>query len=646
MDKVYVGAAYYPELWDLSEVDKDIERMHAAGVNVARIGEFAWSRMEPKEGEFDFSWLHEVVDKLYAAGIDSILCTPSCTPPRWLFKKYPETISVDFNDRRAEISSRCHPCKTSPVMREKNRIITEQLAKEFGSHPGVIGWQIDNEIFPYGEGCYCPLCKSAFRTYLKEKYGTPEKLNKAWGMYRWSLNYDSFDDVDPPRPGQWKHPSLETEWRRFQCKQIVSYVEEQADVLHAYSKAPVGTDMMVTNLLSYYETNKKLDVIQYNHYEPAKLLPDTKFSFDFLRPILPRPFWVTETQVGWNGGNVAFFGYRPEGNCYVNTWMPIALGGEMNEYWLFRAHPQGHELAHGSLYSTPGRAYRVTEEVKHAADDFATCADFLKKSKVVSKIAMHYSSTAVSHFISAPMLEGFDYRRTLVQNFHAAFRDTNIDVIDTQHSLDGYEVILSPFLATVDENGLKERVIDWVKAGGTWIVGPMSDIFDENTCKYVNAPYSFVEELAGVYVKYQKPVANDVFKARFEDGADCPVSMCYDAFEAKDCKTLASYDGDEFDGLAVITERKVGEGRVILLGSVPSKEALRKLAGVSPVAKASENIVLVERSGEENGIIALETEHKEGALTLDGTYTDLLTGEKMTGTVKVAPHRVLVLKKA
>src|SRR5699024_756953 len=97
-------------------------------------------------------------------------------------------------------------------------------------------------------------------------------LNKAWGMYRWSLNYDSFDDVDPPRFDQWKHPSLETEWPRFHCKQIVSYVEEQADVLHRYTKAPVGTDMMVTNLLSYYEMNKKLDVIQYNHYEPAKLL--------------------------------------------------------------------------------------------------------------------------------------------------------------------------------------------------------------------------------------------------------------------------------------------------------------------------------------------------------------------------------------
>ena len=646
MEKVYVGAAYYPELWPLGEVDKDIERMKAAGVNCVRMGEFAWSAMEPKEGEFDFSWLHEVVDKLYAAGIDSILCTPSCTPPRWLFKKYPETISVDSNDRRAEISSRCHPCKTSPKMREKNRIITEQLGREFGSHPGVIGWQIDNEIFPYyGEGCYCPLCKNAFRDYLKEKYGTPKKLNEAWGMYRWSLNYDDFDEVDPPRAGQWQHPSLATEWRRFQCRQIVSYVEEQADVLHQYTKAPVGTDMMVTNLLSYYETNRKLDVIQYNHYNPASELPETKFGYDFLRCILPRPFWVTETQVGWNGGNVAFFGYRPEGNCYVNTWMPIALGGEMNEYWLFRAHPAGHELAHGSLYSTPGRAYRVTEEVKHAADDFEKCREFLAKSKVVSRIAMHYSSTAVNHFISAPMLEGFDYRRTLVQQYHAAFRDTNIDVIDTQHSLDGYDVILSPFLATVDENGLKERIIDWVKAGGTWIVGPMSDIVDENTSKYINAPYSFVEELAGVYVKYQKPVANNVFKAKFADGSDCPVSMCYDAFECRDCTSLASYDGGEFGGLSVVTERKVGKGKVILVGSVLSKEALRKLAGVAPIAPASKNVVLVERTGEKCGLIALETENREGTVSLDGEYTDLLTGEKMSGTVTVAPHRVLVLVK-
>lgn len=645
MEKVYVGAAYYPELWPLCEVEKDIERMKAAGVNCVRMGEFAWSRMEPKEGEFDFSWLHEVVDKLYAAGIDSILCTPSVTPPRWLFKKYPETISVDFNDRRAEISSRCHPCKTSPKMREKNRIITEQLAREFGSHPGVIGWQIDNEIFPYGEGCYCPLCKNAFREYLKGKYGTPEKLNEAWGMYRWSLDYNSFDDVDPPRAGQWQHPSLATEWRRFQCRQIISYVEEQADVLHQYTKAPVGTDMMVTNLLSYYETNKKLDVVQYNHYEPAQKLPETKFAYDFLRCIKPRPFWVTETQVGWNGGNVAFFGYRPEGNCYVNTWMPIALGGEMNEYWLFRSHAAGHELAHGSLYSTPGRAYRVTEEVKHAADDFEKVNSFLTKSKVVSKIALHYSSTAVNHFISAPMLEGFDYRAALVEKYHAAFRDTNIDVIDTQHSLDGYEVILSPFLATVDENGLKERILDWVKAGGTWIVGPMSDIFDENTAKYVHSPYSFVEELAGVYVKYQKPVKNDVFKAKFADGSDCPVSVCYDAYECKDCTSLASYDGGEFGGLSVVTEKAVGKGKVVLVGSVLSKEAIRRLAGVAPIAPASENIVLVARSGEENGIIALETEHREGTLTLDGEYTDLLTGKTFSGTVTVAPHQVLVLKK-
>ena len=109
--------------------------------------------------------------------------------------------------------------------------------------------------------------------------------------------------------------------------------------------APVGTDMMVTNLLSYYETNKKLDVIQYNHYNPAKELPETKFAYDFLRPILPRPFWVTETQVGWNGGNVAFFGYRPEGNCYVNTWMPIATRRGTSSYTVRSIPPRGEHTA-------------------------------------------------------------------------------------------------------------------------------------------------------------------------------------------------------------------------------------------------------------------------------------------------------------
>ena len=187
MDKVYLGAAYYPELWDEDELEKDIARCKEVGVNCLRIGEFAWGKMEPEEGKFDLSWLVRIVDRLYENGIFTVLCTPTATPPRWMLNKYPEMRMIMHDLVRADVSSRCHVCKTSTVAREKNRGIVTELAKTFAGHKGVVGWQIDNELFPYSEGCYCENCKHAFRSYLKDKFGMTEKLNKAWGMARWSL---------------------------------------------------------------------------------------------------------------------------------------------------------------------------------------------------------------------------------------------------------------------------------------------------------------------------------------------------------------------------------------------------------------------------------------------------------------------------
>ena len=642
MEKFYIGAAYYPEVWKESEEEKDIARMKELGVNCVRIGEFAWGKMEPEEGKFDFDWLHRVVDRCHKAGIDVIMCTPTCTPPRWLLDKYEETRRVNSNNVREEVSSRCHPCKTNKKMREKNAVITERLAKEFGKHPAVVGWQLDNEIYPVG--CYCQDCIRAFRQYLKEKYGTIQNVNEKWGMARWSLDYKDFDAVLPPRDGQWRHPSLLVEWTRFHSRQIFTYLQEQAKIIRKYSAAPIGTDMMRTNMLSYYEMNAELDVVQYNHYEPARQLPDTAFAYDFLRCVKEKPFWVTETQVGWNGSEFAEYGYRPVGACYANTWLPFAKGASCNLYWLFRTHPNGQELAHGALVSTAGRPYRVSEEVTRAAKELKRCENVLAQTKIVSRIALHYSSTAVKNFAYAPFMKGFDYREALVCKFYGAFRHYNIDVIDTPHSLDGYDVLLSPFLATADENGLKERVTDWVERGGKWIVGPMSDIMTDYASKYTDAPYSFLEELAGVYTKYQLPVGNDVYRAKTKGGTVFSLSDCYDAYELRGAESLAEYDGGEFNGMPVVTRKKVGKGEVIVLGSVLPHEQLRQLTGIAPLAQASENVSLTLRSGEKSVLIAVETENKAGELQLGGKYRDLLSGALLEGKIEVSPYAVLILR--
>ena len=647
MENLYLGAAYYPELWDVTEQEKDIARMKEMGLNAVRVGEFAWGKMEPREGEFHLDWLKEIVKKLYENGIFTVLCTPSATPPRWLLQKYPETRMTTHERIRADVSSRCHPCKTSPVMREKNRIIVTKLAEAFADDPAVIGWQIDNEIYPYNEGCFCEKCKAAFRVWLKDKFGTIDALNAAWGMTRWSLTYDSFGDVEPPYPKQWRHPSLRKAWRDFQYAQVKSYVDEQAEILHTYGCKNVGTDMMTHNSMSYYAVNEKLDVVQYNHYEPASGLADTAFGYDFVRCVKDKPFWVMETQAGWNGSEYAEGGYRPEGACYVNTMLPFARGAQMNLYWLLRTHPNGHELAHGALFSPAGREYRVSGEVRAAAADLEKCGNFLKNSCVRSRIALHYSSTALNSFESAPLVKGFEYRKELIGRYYAAFRHYNVDVIDTAHDLSPYHVLVSPFLSCVDENELKERTMSWVEAGGTWIVGPMSDIMDGNVRRYTDAPMSFLEEAAGVYVKYQKPVPNDVFRAQWTNDGACGVSMWYDAFACKEgTKSLAHYTAGEFAPLSVVTERKVGKGKIILVGSVLSHGDLLRLVNERPIAEASANVLLTERTGKESGIIAAETQGSGGHVVLDGTYVDLLTGDVCSGKTELSPYQVLVLRSA
>lgn len=642
----YIGAAYYPELWPAEEVAADIQKMHDAGVNCVRVGEFAWGRMEPEEGKFDFDWLKEVLDAMEEAGIAVILCTPTATPPKWLTDRYPETLRMYSNGKRAQFGGRCHVCKTSPVMREKNRIISQKLAEALGRHPAVIGWQLDNEIFHYDDGCFCPLCAAGFQAYLEDKYRTIENLNKSWCTGRWSLTYRSFADVIPPRHDTWNHASLFVEWIRFQDETIISYIREQAEAVRPYTDAPIGTDMMVPLELSHEKMNADLDVVQINHYERAEQLADTAFLYDHLRPLKERPFWCTETQAGWNGSFFAANGPRPQGNCYVNTWLPIAKGGEMNEYWLWRAHPSGHELAHGAVLSTAGRPYEVAGEIRRAADDFAACRAFLKNTKVRSDIAVHCSATAALNYRFAPMAEGFDYRERLLRDFWAPFKHYNVDLIETSHPLEGYKVVFSPYLSTL-EGDLKERILRWVEEGGTWIVGPMSDCMTDYAAKYTDAPYSCLEEIAGVYTRYQYPLPDPAIAAQFEDGSPLTFSLCYDAYELRGAAALATYTAGRFAGFTAVAERCIGAGRVIVLGGVPDAESLRALAGVMPVAEASDNVMLVSRSGEGiEGVIAIETENERGFVELEGVYEDVVTRARAAGRLELAPYSVTVLRKA
>ena len=238
------GADYNPEQWTPDIWDRDMELMQQANCNEMTVGIFAWSTLEPREGEYDFSLLDTIIEKIGKAGGKVILATPSGARPRWLAEKYPEVLRVDPLGNREHIRGRHNHCFTSPVYRQKVRAINEKLAQRYGNNPTVIAWHISNE---YSGQCHCPLCQKAFQEYLKEKFhGDIGELNRAYWTTFWSHTYDRFDQIEPPGAlTETGIHGLNLDWKRFITRQTISFIENEiAPIREHCPHLPVTTNMM------------------------------------------------------------------------------------------------------------------------------------------------------------------------------------------------------------------------------------------------------------------------------------------------------------------------------------------------------------------------------------------------------------------
>ncbi|HIT89247.1 MAG TPA: beta-galactosidase, partial [Candidatus Merdenecus merdavium] len=197
-----IGTDYYPEHWERSRWKEDARLMRKAGIEVIRVGEFSWSLFEPEEGVYDFAWMDEAIEYFGGHGISIVLGTPSATPPKWMVDKYPEILPEDVHGQKKLFGTRRHYCFNSAVYRKKIKKLVELLAKRYGEHPHIEGWQIDNEL---GHGntthCYCEECRQKFIFWLKEKYQTIEQLNDTYGTVFWSQIYNNFEQIILPKAG-------------------------------------------------------------------------------------------------------------------------------------------------------------------------------------------------------------------------------------------------------------------------------------------------------------------------------------------------------------------------------------------------------------------------------------------------------------
>ncbi|MCQ2450110.1 MAG: beta-galactosidase [Clostridia bacterium] len=652
----FLGVAYYPEDWDVSEMDKDIEKMVAVGITVARIGEFAWRKMEPRDGEFHFEWLHEVVDKLKATGIAVVMGTPTAVPPIWLTKKYPDMLVEFKNGRITQHSGRRHACSNNPTYWKYSARIVEKMAEEFGSDEAIIGWQIDNEIYlQNGEGCFCKNCEAKYHKHLENKFGTVEEMNKRLNLNLFSQEYDSFDEVPLPRD-TWVNPHLQQEFLTAAGQANIDFVAMQAEILKKYTKAPIGTDQIPFNAMNYRKLHDPMDMVQFNHYNTPEDLWECCLWFDYIRTFKERPFWNTETATCFCGSAGTSGSIKPDGFCYANSWLPLALGGEANMYWLWRTHWAGHELVHGSVLDSSGRPMYSTEEVKAVARDFKTCADFINNTKVETRVAMHFSSLCRNMFETQPVVGDFAYEPNLKKYFYKPLIKAGLrpDVIDEAADLSKYDVVFSPLMITLDQGDLRKRIAEWVKNGGVWVTGPLTDIRTADGTRFTDRLHGMLEDLTPAVFKYWFPDKEKLTGGEWNDGEEFGGNFYYETFEPNESADIVTVTKGHKDviGGAVLQCFPVGKGFVYVLGTLPDEKDMAKLiTGVCQKANIPCNttegdlLIVSPRKGENtSGVIVLDVRGKGGIYHNSIRYKNLVTGDVVDGDITVEPFGVAVLE--
>jgi len=652
----FLGVAYYPEDWPESEMPYDIGRMKEIGIKCIRIGEFAWHRMEPKCGEFDFSLFRRVVDYAKEQGMSVVMCTPSCTPPIWLSKKHPDVFKELIHGRRKIHGGRRHCCSNNENYVYYSLRIAEKMAEEFAHDENIIGWQIDYEIYektPDG-GCFCERCVKGFHKYLENKYKTIDNLNERWNLNLFSQWYDDFSDIPAPRDN-WHNPHIRQEWIIYQNESDIEFVRKQAEILHKYVSVPVGTDTVTLPMMDYRHMTKTLDVVQFNHYNAPETLHECSFWFDHMRTLKEVPFWNLETATCWKGAAEITNGVKPDGFCKVNSWLPIALGAETNMYWLWRTHWAGHEIVHSAVLDTSGRDIHIVGEVKETAEGFEKSADFLAGTRVKTDVALHYESVNAVMNTYQRVVKDLDYLSTLQYKWYRPIIDKGLrpDVIDSWQPLDGYRLIFSPIMMTLECEGLADRMAEWVKNGGTWVVGPLTDVRDDVGARYKDRFYGTLETLTGIRWNYSVPDTEGYVKAAWADGEAFDGEKWYEMCDAHDAETLVKVTAGHsaFAGKSLVVKKKVGKGEIILVGSIPSEKDMKRLIDIAAFdsevkcPKVEGKLVVSERKGEDgDGMVIVEYGNIAGKIYLDHPMKNLITQKTVEGTVEIAPYEVMVLK--
>ncbi|MFC6260805.1 beta-galactosidase [Levilactobacillus fujinensis] len=615
---ILFGAAYYHEYQPTPRLDEDFKMLHAAHMNVIRVGEGSWSHWEPEDGEFSLDWLQPVLDKAQANGIAVIIGMPTFAIPQWLVRKYPEVALHDEAGNAHNFGSREEHSLSHPVFQFYARRVIKKIVERYATHPAVIGWQLHNEpglFINYSHDAF-----EGFKDYLRHKYQTVEKLNQEWGLVYWSHELSTWDDLWKPEGNA--QPQYDIEWRRYQASLTDNLLHWQRQLIK--SIAP-NNQFITVNLalgrdaLDEELSGKQLDVAAtdlYYHMQNGMRLPNPEvpgkpwfttgpsqiaLQADRSYAVKQQPYYVAETDggpIGGAGDNYPGF----HGQWRQSAWQFIARGAEMIEYWQWQQLHFGTETYWGSVIPhdrKPGRVYhelaalgKELETAGATVTDLKPDADVAILYSVESRWGMSFEPYTSEHATSDPHKvrnpEAFDHM--LSAFYEGAFisgRQVNL-VHDSQlvNLADGTVLqdpakfaAKTPILLAVgvyiSSNGLLDWLQQYVAAGGHLVLGPRSTYADSLArARMETKPAKLVAEAGASYQEFSNlqgtvPVIGTAAMPMREGSA---ATEWIDCLEEQGAHTLATSDDPHFNQFPLITTNQSGKGQVTMVGTVPNQE--------------------------------------------------------------------------
>lgn len=590
-----VGVDYYPEHWDSSVWEEDAARMQKVGISLVRLAEFAWSRLEPAEGQFDFEWLDKAIEIMARHDIQVVVGTPTATPPNWLVEKCPDVLPLDNQRRPIYPGVRLHRCYNSPSLRRYTEIIVEELTKHFGRNPNVIGWQTDNEMI--GQDSHSDGAIADFREWLKERYDDLETLNREWGTVVWSGEYTSWTQITTPLGGSpYLNPSYLLDYHRFCSDSVAEFNRFQARIIKANCPGQFVTHNLwgypVIN--DYYDLFDSMDFVSVDYYPATDLKNDSKarvyhgaLTLDLTRGVKQKNFWVMEQLSGTPGCWHPMSRTPTPGMIRAHAWQSVSRGADTVVHFRWRTARIGAEQFWHGLHDHHGEPGRRFEEFAQFSDELRKLAPLLDGTTIRNDVAMLFSHDQLNALRIQPQSDGFDY----LLNFRQIHRSLvslglGVDVINWTSDIRSYKMVIAPSLFLLDEVTAR-RLREYVAAGGTLIVTPRTGVKSlNNVCQPTRLPGP-LSDVVGAVVDEYDPVGHDIQALSFteEGGVVANCSQWCDLLKPTTAEVIATYSTEYFAGRPALTRNRLGQGLAYYVGTVLDDAGYRHL--LSAAAKAS-----------------------------------------------------------